>query len=458
LPYFLPLLVLLLPATAAPSEALSGQKEFHQALDGLASARSHGLAVGVLIEEEAYTESELAGMFSSYFLELDRPLNRRLYSWLSTTALGEVQESLRNRLQAALAPVLTQRISKLLAEHGARLGTRAATTATLRETVTHTLHLRRDVTIDVRARPMLAAIRAQLYQIMRDVRPLNPGTFIADTGFHGRYVDFLNRYGLLVLDNNCLDGTQLQAIEDLLEAIPASLHNATRISVHDPCLGTPAGEPWWMRIRGGPGVNIAGRRVASVIANQFPGDSEPIELSSFCAVLQHELNHLVNAHAIRKNPSLSRRQAALIERAGTDPRQFLRSQIEESAGHGFFQSAPQEFFASISNQYLASSMQTMELGFERLLQGYPEPLNQFLFFLEVYSLGGTSSLFFSQNDSCHYEVEAVNLERNAQGFIERVVVDEVPYDFVLDRAGNVVPSKLRGADSARSPDLLQVTQ
>ncbi|MEN8183994.1 MAG: hypothetical protein ABFS46_15820 [Myxococcota bacterium] len=462
----------------AASEIPSDRDKLFAALDTLAggpelargSAGSDAMAV---IASEECTDSDLADLLGTYFLELERPFPNLLHVWLSRATLHGSDQQVREKLQGALAPVLAARIGKLFAERGAKLGAAAAASVTLRETVVNTMQLlaeiatrgtglseasrreiygslrseiarypyflRKNVTIDVQARPLLATIRAQLYQIMRDIKPLDAHSFVADTGFHGRYAEFVRRDGLLVLDNNCLDEAQLQAIEDLRDAIPASLHNETRISVHNPCLGTPRNRDgsWWMLIRGSQGVNISGLRVGAVVANQFPADSEPIEVSAFCSVLQHELNHVVNAYGIRNNPALAARQAELVERAGADSQQFLRSQIEERSDTGLFRSAPQEFFASIANQYLSNSMQTMELGFERLLQGYAEPLNQFLFFLEVYSLSGTTSLFFTQSEACRYQVETVTLERNAKGFIRRVLVDGTPYEFVLDSRGYV---------------------
>ena len=77
-----------------------------------------------------------------------------------------------------------------------------------------------------------------------------------------------------------------------------------------------------------------------------------------------------------------------MEQAGPYTENYLRD-----CGYGFFQDAPQEFFASISNQYFASSEHTLQLGIERFNQGRAEPLNQFLFFADVYSQGSSSTFF-----------------------------------------------------------------
>jgi hypothetical protein len=299
--------------------------------------------------------------------------------------------------------------------------------------------LRGDVKVDARSRPMLATIRAQIQLILRDVKPLVPLTFVADTGLEGRRATFVARDRILVLDNGCLDDGQLDAIETLRAAIPARLRDETFISVHE-CLGTPreADGSWLLRLHGSRGVNISGRAISAQRLNQFPEDSEPVDISTFCAVLQHELNHVVDAHGIESNPTLAARKRELIQRSATEPLQLLRSQFDLPEG-GRFRGAPQEFFASIANQYLADSRQTLELGYERWLQGYAEPLNQFAFFLEVYSLGTDSSLFFRQDPACRYEVTRVPLWRDENGFIRGVVVDETSYQFRVGANGRVLP-------------------
>jgi hypothetical protein len=106
---------------------------------------------------------------------------------------------------------------------------------------------------------------------------------------------------------------------------------------------------------------------------------------------------------------------------------------------GYFTSHPQEFFASISNQYLANSAYTLVLALRRLERGWREPINQFLFFADVYSQGADSTLFFEQDRSCHYSTYEVPVGRNANGHIDRIFWRDTDLRFKLDAAGNVVP-------------------
>ena len=415
----------------------------------------------------------LAAALGHHFVTLRRPLDEDVQRLLARLAFETSDRTARKALQDALASVLAAQIESLFRSTMPDLDPRLVADPVLRETVVSSLHLlarlafegreltpgarralyrslqreirayptllRRNVTLDRRARPWLPTIRAQLYQIMRDATPLRPAAFAADTGFSGRYARILQQRGVLVLDNNGLKAAQLDAIERLLDAVPASLHDTTRISVHA-LLGTPR-EPdgrWLMTIAGGPGFNISDAIPGRELENPFPPDADPVPISVFCAVLQHELNHVIHDHRVRRDPALASRHEKLIARAGIEPHQYLRSQIEATQGPGVFVSAPQEFMASIANVYLANSLRTLEIAYERHLRGYREPLQQFLFFVDLYSDGGDSSIFYAQDSSCGYETQRVTVKRDERGFIRRLVADGVPYEFQRGPDGNLL--------------------
>ncbi len=112
---------------------------------------------------------------------------------------------------------------------------------------------------------------------------------------------------------------------------------------------------------------------------------------------------------------------------------------------GFFQEAPQEFFASISNQYFSHSEHTLRLGIERLNQGIAEPLNQFLFFAEVYSLGGDFTLFYALDTEGNLTRTEVPAVRDSQGRIVELHTEGTLYTFQLDAEGHVVSENQSGS-------------
>jgi len=175
-------------------------------------------------------------------------------------------------------------------------------------------------------------------------------------------------------------------------------------------------------------------KVGSARENSFHNDVPPIYSDLFSLVEAHELNHRVNVGYIEKNDSLRDRQKALLEQAGSDPENCLRSMFKP----GFFQDAPQEFFPSISNQYFASSEHTLLLGLKRFTQGRPEPLNQFLFFADVYSRGGSSTLFYTLDTSSNLTREEIPIVRDSQGRITELHIGNRQFKFQLDVNGNVV--------------------
>jgi cysteine-rich repeat protein len=106
-------------------------------------------------------------------------------------------------------------------------------------------------------------------------------------------------------------------------------------------------------------------------------------------------------------------------------------------GPTFFWTYPQEFVASIANEWFASSSSTLQLGLDRFTAGYREPINQALFFAEVYSRGGPTTRFYGMDQSCHLSVEDVPVGRDTAGRINRITHGGRAYGFELDAAGNV---------------------
>jgi len=434
----------------------------NQASSGKAASRA-----GRILRNPQVGAEEWDAFFAD-FLEA-HALSAGLGQFLARTALDAPPSSNTIALQEALAFAAASRIEPLLARPPGRLSRtlsrepvvfeelvanqqllgrlayqgdlssaarRSLVARLTRPIETHPDVLRKNVTLDTRDRPRLAAIRAHLYKNLRDLpRPFDPAAFIAATGFQGAQAELVERHGVIVLDNNGFDETQLRTIRNLLDVIPPDLHETTHISQHD-SLGNVVNGRAEVQLEGSPGVNIFALEIGRHRGDQFPEDAEPGVVSAFCSVLQHELNHRVDSVTIQTNPDLLARRGALIEQAeGRDPRAYLRSMIEP----GYFARHPQEFFASIANQYLSDTPKTLLLALERVEAGWPQPLNQLLFFADVYSQGGTTTLFFEQDEECRYTVYAVPVGRDEQGRIDRLTWEGVEMRFRLDARGHVRP-------------------
>jgi hypothetical protein len=444
--------------------------ELASALDALARGQDPGAfaRAGQILGSESLAAPELEDLLRAFLAE--RPSTESLYHGLLLLALPEASREVRQRTQQALAgalagslvatfdallpdelgpalaadPALFEDVRtriQLLAELVWRAdelpaATRRALAARLAALVAdHPGVLRADARIDVGAQPKLAALRAQLHKILRDLpRPFDADAFVAQAGFVGIHARIVRRHGIVVLDNNGFDLAQLDAIEQVLAAVPAELHRLSHVSQHE-MLGNRVGDRVELELRGSVGVNLFATPVYAELENQFPPDVEPRRIRTFCAALQHEINHGVDELSVQGDPVRAGRLRALVDRAGReDPLQYLRSMLPAAT----FADAPQELFASISNQYLADSVHTLELARARLREGRSAPLDQFLFFAEVYSRGRDSTLFFAQDEECNYSAYEVRVRRDAAGRIDALSWPGGYARFQLDREGWVV--------------------
>jgi len=293
---------------------------------------------------------------------------------------------------------------------------------------------KRSVTLDVETQPYVATVRAQLYMNLGDALPLttNRKSEIAQTiDLTGSYLTVWTDHSVLVVDNNGLDKNQLGAIDTYLSKVPASLHNLRYISVNS-LLGNEGDRYQWFA--NSAGVNIFDTPVGGVIENEFPGDVDPRCADAFSIVLAHEVNHMVDAFFSNNDPTLANRKGDLIEAAGDFHMNYLRSMFDDE----YFTTYPQEFFASIANQWFADSAHTLELGLVRWENGYLEPINQFLFFAEVYSQGEDEVPFYTLDEQGTLTRTMVTTQRDGNGHIHGLMVDEEWYRFALDSDGNVV--------------------
>jgi hypothetical protein len=221
------------------------------------------------------------------------------------------------------------------------------------------------------------------------------------------------------------------AIDTYLGNVPATLHNLRYISVNS-LLGNDG-----TRYRGfvnSAGVNIFDVAIGGMVENGFPSDVTPKYADVFSLVLAHEVNHVVDVYSINADAALAERKNDLIQAAGDVHMNYLRSMFED----GFFTTSPQEFFASIANQWFADSAHTLQLGLVRWENGYREPINQFLFFAEIYAQRGTDVPFYTIDERGMLTRVMVPVQRDRNGHIHALVVDGQAHRFALDENGNVI--------------------
>lgn len=257
-------------------------------------------------------------------------------------------------------------------------------------------------------------------------------------GLAERYLDIWNGFSVLLLDNTGLNEKQKDLIYTLLDIIPQDLHNLHSISVIDNLGTLPSPTPEITLWGKNDGVNIFNMDVGAMRENGFPDDVPPKFSDVFCLVVVHEVNHVVDAYYIWKNETLQNRKMDLIKAAGNTSMNYLRSMFPGD----FFTKAPQEFFASISNQWFSDSFNTLKLGLTRFSNGYKEPINQFLFFANIYSLGLDRTIFYTLDTTGNITKNHIPLTRDANNNINSLDYNGTRYLFNLDNKGNVLSINL----------------
>lgn len=306
---------------------------------------------------------------------------------------------------------------------------------------TYPAYLKKSSTIDIIKDPFVGALRIQVHMNLRnfldyDQSLKNEITIALD--IKGTYLQLWDNFSVLIFDNNGLDEEQLSKIYDLLSKVPNGLHIMGGISQYD-LLGNTGVTYVPLPLMAPSYVNISDVPVGAQSQNGFPNEVPPKYSDLFSLVLIHELNHMVDAYTINNDPQLSNRKADIINSAGCEPMNYLRSMFDDC----LFVNAPQEFFASLSNQWFSSSERTLELAFVRFDNGYTDPINQFLFFAEVYSQGGSNTYFFKVDTSGNITKKAIPMAKDANGNIISLTTPKGEYIFTYDENGNVIGYNLK---------------
>ena len=251
-------------------------------------------------------------------------------------------------------------------------------------------------------------------------------------GFSGMYSQIFLNHGIYIADNERMSDADLNYLNEFFSQLPAPMAPLNLLSNYDYYYTTTQ-----------PKVPIDASLIRAVntlstvggyTENSFPPDISPRYIDGFSVVVAHEVTHIIDVVYLAADAAWVERRAQLLEQAGDTDLEYLRSMI----GADYFQNAPQEFLASIGNQWFTSSEHTLQLGLLRFDNGYHEPINQFLFFCELFSQGGSTVPFYTIDAEANITVEEISGERDTYGHLKRLTVGDVTYDFELDPDGNVL--------------------
>jgi hypothetical protein len=305
--------------------------------------------------------------------------------------------------------------------------------------------LRSNVTLAPSSMPYFATLRASAQGALLAnaaspsywqpiLTPTVKAQMAATLGLQGDYARLWNDHTILLEDNYMSTARQRQTICNFFDLLPSQLHNLVSISMND-SLGnstTYQNRSYQLNSRY-DAVNVFSSDVGAWSENSFPNDVSPGVSDGFTLVLEHEATHVIDSFTVANNTKMTARRQALLTAAGTDSLNYLRSMV----GGSFFQQYPQEFIASIGNEWFADSDKTVKLGLVRFDAGRSAPLNQALFMADIFSLGGNTTLLYATDTNGQIVRQEVPLGRDANGFINQLTLGGATYTFSLDGSGNV---------------------
>jgi hypothetical protein len=253
-------------------------------------------------------------------------------------------------------------------------------------------------------------------------------------GFDAGYSNLWQDFTVYLMDNHMLDDTQRLSIASCLDTVPAGMHDLRAISVTD-FLG--AGTPEVSLVGRFGQVNVFGLKVGAMAENPFPADVAARTSDVFAATVAHEVSHVVDSFTVNAASNLASRKSALLAAAGTNRFNYLRGGDGLPFGDGFFASNPQEFFASMANQWFTDSEHVFDLALARFTNGIPHPADQAVFVADVFSRGQNTLPLYAMRADGQFAVTTGRLFRAGDGALRALASPEATWFFAYDAFGAV---------------------
>ena len=327
---------------------------------------------------------------------------------------------------------------------------------------------------DLDVEPHVPMLAAQLWVVLLELNPESTehrkrvaDLIGGDPGYRTLLVDL----GVLFIDNNTATGAHLDAMYQLLKAMPSAVWDVETITVKG-WLG-PVAKTHKLQAR--TGVNIFDLPLGKS-EDSFASDSpRPGVTDVYMICLAHEIAHnMLDTVGRKARPELYERKFAALHRgagplvvyrspksAGIDLaatkknfhdagvwngddntwRQswldYFKGKIEFDRAYSrgniqFFLDAPQEAFATLANQYFADSDLMLKFCKARWDAGFQNNINQFLLIAEYLSENGDQVPTYVMKPGGKLSVGTASLRRDAKGRIDRFATDTAIATFRYD--------------------------
>ncbi len=321
-----------------------------------------------------------------------------------------------------------------------------------------------------------------LFESMPDT-PAHRALVATACGFGGVQRELTTNAGMVFIENRSASVEQERVLRDLALSLPTPYQVVEAVSVRDWLY--PTGIPNPPGIAARTGINIFDTPVGAQ-AEGFPPDVPQTLIDTYAVAAAHELNHNVEAPAVKLFPTWYRqRKSELLKEAGPTDYQWIHNadgtwswnlaatqQVFQTKGYwdgdlahwtsavdaywssgpgaGYDQhwcrdnlrfsiENPGEAFATLANQYFDSSDVMLQLGLTRFAHGNPWCLDEVLWFAEVYAAGGPSTSFYRVDTQGTVTRNDVTIHRGPGGHIDGVQLsDGTHYTFTIMANGDAL--------------------
>ncbi|NIP40593.1 MAG: PKD domain-containing protein, partial [Candidatus Aenigmarchaeota archaeon] len=241
----------------------------------------------------------------------------------------------------------------------------------------------------------------------------------------------------ITIEDNCsLDANQLEVINYILGSVPRPLYNVSRIVTRN----VSASYTYQYNTIVIPDLGVGESGV-----DHIPDEIDQYA-DNFSIIFVHELNRNIRRKYRYANTNFRMREYELISRAGYNRTNYIRSDYP----NGYFYQNREEFFPAISDAYFQDSYLTFNLTLQRFGEGYSQPIDQFLFFADLYSLGTNRTKFYTLDENGVINWRYAYLGRDYENRINYLRFEGKEYNFGLDNMGNVLD--VSGEPPQTTPD------
>lgn len=235
---------------------------------------------------------------------------------------------------------------------------------------------------------------------------------------------FYEGTGILLFDSGLLAPSQLESLESLFRAVPATLHNVVAIIV-----------PEGVRMDAAAAALNTTGVVLNIFALPMDAFSNPEEFTprvGFQAAPEFTLNAAAQlARAVQfaqfaKRPELPYFRDQILQNAGPRPERYLRRFISP----GVYLDNPDEFLPVTAYLWFLNSQKALEMAQDLLRLGQKPPMDSLMVIGDLFSAGGPTTRMFSTDEMGRVMSREVTLQRAGLGagppFVVGVGLEPLP--------------------------------